>query len=188
VTPQGGRRGPGARHAKPPPRALLRTRSTSACMTPVTTDPIGSFSSLRGWPHDRLARTARGSRSEPTGHPALLPAGYLLAALLLLVLAAPALAGWVAGVVVVRFGWVSRGRLRRWNSAWVSSARSRAAQGRGAAACPSTRPHTAPVRAPHWPASAGRSVTGSGRWAGLTGLSGAARFARVAEVVGIADG
>jgi hypothetical protein len=125
VTPQGGRRGPGARHAKPPPRALLRTRSTSACTTPVTTDPIGSFSSLRGWPHDRLARTARGSRSEPTGHPALLPAGYLLAALLLLVLAAPALAGWVAGVVVVRFGWVSRGRLRRWNSAWVSSARSR---------------------------------------------------------------
>ena len=43
--------------------------------------------------------------------PALLPYGYLLAALALLLLAPPALAGWVAGAWVVRGGWVSRGRL-----------------------------------------------------------------------------
>jgi hypothetical protein len=54
------------------PRALPRTRSTNACRTPVTTDPIRSFYSLRGRSHDRLARTACGSRSEPPATPALL--------------------------------------------------------------------------------------------------------------------
>jgi hypothetical protein len=65
-----------------------------------------------GWSHDRLALAPPSSRSAEadSGHPALLPSGYLAAALLLLVLAPP-LAGWVAGAVVVRFGWVSRGRL-----------------------------------------------------------------------------
>jgi hypothetical protein len=41
-------------------------------MTPVTTDPIRSFYSLRGRSHDRLARTACGSRSEPPATSALL--------------------------------------------------------------------------------------------------------------------
>jgi hypothetical protein len=40
--------------------------------------------------------------------PALLPSGYLPAALALL---RPALAGWMASAWVVRGGWVSRGRL-----------------------------------------------------------------------------
>jgi hypothetical protein len=48
---------------------------------------------------------------EGSGHPAPLPSGYLLAALVLLLVAPPALAGWVAGAWVVRVGWVSRGRL-----------------------------------------------------------------------------
>jgi hypothetical protein len=52
---------------------------------------------------------AAGQHSPAT--PALLPYGYLLAALALLLLAPPALAGWVAGAWVVRGGWVSRGRL-----------------------------------------------------------------------------
>jgi len=52
---------------------------------------------------------AAGQHSPAT--PALVPSGYLLAALALLVLAPPALAGWVAGAGVVRGGWVSRGRL-----------------------------------------------------------------------------
>ena len=66
---------------------------------------------MRGRSHDRLARTACGSRSALTGHPALVPSGYLLAALALLLIAPPALAGWLAGAWVVRCGWVSRGRL-----------------------------------------------------------------------------
>jgi hypothetical protein len=54
----------------------------------------------------------RAAGPEPgVGTPALLPSGYLLAALALLLLAPPALAGWVAGAWVVRGGWVSRGRL-----------------------------------------------------------------------------
>jgi hypothetical protein len=52
---------------------------------------------------------AAGQHSPAT--PALVPSGYLLVALALLVLAPPALAGWVAGAWVVRGGWVSRGRL-----------------------------------------------------------------------------
>ena len=39
------------------------------------------------------------------------PSGHLLAAVALLVLAPPAILGWIGGAVVVRFGWVSRGRL-----------------------------------------------------------------------------
>jgi hypothetical protein len=78
-------------------------------MTPVTTDTIWSFYSLRGRSHDRLARTACGSRSTSPATPALLPSGYLLAALALLVLAPPAILGWLPGAWVVRCGWVSRG-------------------------------------------------------------------------------
>jgi hypothetical protein len=52
---------------------------------------------------------AAGQHSPAT--PALLPSGYLLAALALLVLAPPALLGWLAGAWVVRCGCVSRGRL-----------------------------------------------------------------------------
>jgi hypothetical protein len=57
-----------------------------------------------------LARPAAAGQSPPAT-PALLPSGYLVAALLLLVLAPPAILGWLAGAVVVRFGSVSRGRL-----------------------------------------------------------------------------
>ncbi len=39
------------------------------------------------------------------------PSGYLLAAVVVLVLAPPALLGWVAGAGVLRSGWVSRRRL-----------------------------------------------------------------------------
>lgn len=66
---------------------------------------------MRGRSHDRLARTACGSRSAFTGHPRTRALGYLLAALALLVLAPPAILGWLAGAWVVRGGWVSRGRL-----------------------------------------------------------------------------
>lgn len=52
-----------------------------------------------------------GREREAAATPALLPSGYLLAALTLLLVAPPALAGWVAGAWVVRIGWVSRGRL-----------------------------------------------------------------------------
>jgi hypothetical protein len=48
------------------------------------------------------------NRPEPTPGG---PSGYLVAALLVLVLAPPAILGWVAGAVVVRSGWVSRRRL-----------------------------------------------------------------------------
>jgi hypothetical protein len=52
-----------------PPRALPLTSSANASATQVTIGRIRPFFSLRGWSHDRLARTACGSRSEPTGHP-----------------------------------------------------------------------------------------------------------------------
>jgi hypothetical protein len=52
-----------------------------------------------------------GREREAPATPALLPSGYLLAALALLLLAPPAILGWIAGAVVVRSGWVSRGRL-----------------------------------------------------------------------------
>ena len=39
------------------------------------------------------------------------PSGYLMAALVLVVLAPLALAGWLAGAAAIRSGWVSRGRL-----------------------------------------------------------------------------
>jgi len=55
-----------------------------------------------------LARPAAAGQSPPA-IAALLPSSYLVAALLLLVLAPPAILGWLAGAVVVRFGWVSRG-------------------------------------------------------------------------------
>jgi hypothetical protein len=58
-----------------------------------------------------LAQLGEPVGREGSGHPAPLPSGYLLAALVLLLVAPPALAGWVAGVWVVRGGWVSRGRL-----------------------------------------------------------------------------
>jgi hypothetical protein len=102
---------PGARQAQPPAQAHPCARPTGASMTPVTTDTIRSFYSLRGRSHDRLARTASGSRSTSPATPALLPSDYLLAALALLVLAPPAILGWLPGVWVVRCGWVSRGRL-----------------------------------------------------------------------------
>ena len=63
------------------PNGPPRTRSTGVSRTPVTTDTVRSFYLLRGRSHDRLARTACGSRSEPSATPALLPSRYLLAAL-----------------------------------------------------------------------------------------------------------
>jgi hypothetical protein len=54
---------------------------------------------------------AAGWHREAAATPALLPSGYLLAALALLVLAHPAILGWIVGAGVVRGGWVSRGRL-----------------------------------------------------------------------------
>jgi hypothetical protein len=57
-----------------------------------------------------LARPAAAGQYPPAT-PALVPSGYLLAALALLVPAPPALAGWLAGAWVVRCGQVSRGRL-----------------------------------------------------------------------------
>jgi hypothetical protein len=54
---------------------------------------------------------AAGQDREAAAAPALLPSGYLLAALALLLVAPSALAGWVAGAVVVGSGRVSRGRL-----------------------------------------------------------------------------
>jgi hypothetical protein len=89
------------------------TRSTSAARTRVTTDPIRSFFFLRGVPRDRRARAPRaaGPGTKAAGTPAFLPSGYLLAALALLVLAHPAILGWILGAGVVRGGWVSRGRL-----------------------------------------------------------------------------
>jgi hypothetical protein len=53
----------------------------------------------------------RGANPGGPDHPRALPSGHLLAALALLVLAPPAILGWVAGTVVVRCGWVSRRRL-----------------------------------------------------------------------------
>jgi hypothetical protein len=53
----------------------------------------------------------RGANPGGPDHPRALPSGHLLAALALLVLAPPAILGWVAGAVVVRCGWVSRRRL-----------------------------------------------------------------------------
>jgi len=52
------------------------------------------------------ASPAPGGRAIPSG-----PSGYLIAAVLLLALAPPALVGWVAGAGVLRSGWVSRRRL-----------------------------------------------------------------------------
>jgi hypothetical protein len=52
---------------------------------------------------------AAGWHREAAATPALLPSGYLLAALALLVLAHPAILGWIVGAWVVRGGWVSRG-------------------------------------------------------------------------------
>jgi hypothetical protein len=82
-------------------------------MTPVLTDPIRWFHPVRGWSHDRLALAPPGSRSGQggSGHPRPAASGYLLAALALLLVAPSALAGWVAGAVVVGSGRVSRGRL-----------------------------------------------------------------------------
>jgi hypothetical protein len=60
------------------------------------------------WPA-RFGPPSSRSAEADSGRPALVPSGYLLA-LLLLVLAPPAILGWLAGAVVVRFGWVSRGR------------------------------------------------------------------------------
>jgi hypothetical protein len=57
-----------------------------------------------------LARPAAAGQNPPAT-PALVPSGYLPAALALLLIAPPALAGWLAGAWVVRCGWVSRGRL-----------------------------------------------------------------------------
>ena len=65
---------------QPPLRALRRTLSTGVAMTPVLTKPIRSPHPVRGWSHDRLARTTCGSRSDLTGHPRLLSSGYLVAA------------------------------------------------------------------------------------------------------------
>jgi hypothetical protein len=57
------------------------TLSTGASMTPVLTESIRSPHPVRGWSHDRLARTTCGSRSDLTGHPRPLivrvPAGCL---------------------------------------------------------------------------------------------------------------
>jgi hypothetical protein len=58
------------------------------------------------WPPEQPVQSR-----EAAAAPALLPSGCLLAALALLLVAPPASAGWVAGAVVVRGGWVSRGRL-----------------------------------------------------------------------------
>jgi hypothetical protein len=55
-------------------------------------------------------RPAAAGQTSPAT-PALLPSGYLLAALAVLMLAPPAILGWLAGAWVVRCGWVSRGRL-----------------------------------------------------------------------------
>ena len=52
-----------------------------------------------------------GWHREAAATPALLPSGYLLAALAPLLVAPPAILGWVAGAWVVRCGWVSRGHL-----------------------------------------------------------------------------
>src|SRR5215211_153372 len=52
------------------------------------------------------ASPAPGGRAIPSG-----PSGYLIAAVLLLALAPPALVGWVAGAGVLRSSWVSRRRL-----------------------------------------------------------------------------
>jgi hypothetical protein len=57
-----------------------------------------------------LARPAAAGQTSPAT-PALAPSGYLVTALLLLVLAPPAILGWIVGAWVVRGGWVSRGRL-----------------------------------------------------------------------------
>jgi hypothetical protein len=80
-------------------------------MTSVLTDPIRWFHRVRRWSHGRLALAPRvaGQQRQTAAAPALVPSGYLLA-LLLLVLAPPAILGWLAGAVVVRLGWVSRGR------------------------------------------------------------------------------
>jgi hypothetical protein len=74
--------------------------------------------------------------------PALVPSGYLLVALALLVLAPPALAGWVAGAWVVRSGRVSRGRLAA------------AASVTGTLALPAVDP----PRPPRWPLSSLRDL------------------------------
>jgi hypothetical protein len=83
------------------PSGLPRTLSTGVSMTSVTIDSVRSFYSLRGRSHDRLARTACGSRSDSPATPALLSSGYLLAALALLVLALPVILGWLARAWVV---------------------------------------------------------------------------------------
>jgi hypothetical protein len=97
---------------QPPPRALPCTLSTGVSMTPVTIDSVRSFYSLRGRSHDRLARTACGSRSDLTGHPRPLivrvPAGCPGPSHA----APPAIHGWLVGRHLgVRCGWVPGVRL-----------------------------------------------------------------------------
>src|SRR5829696_9488881 len=88
---------PGTGMLQSPPRALPRTLSTGVSMTSVTIDSVTSFYSLRGRSHDRLARTACGSRSNSPATPALLSSGYLLVALALLMLSRPrSMVGWPA--------------------------------------------------------------------------------------------
>ena len=79
------------------PRALPRPLSTGVSTTPVLTEPIRSPHPVRGWSHDRLARTTCGSRSDSPATPALLSSGYLLAALALLMLPrSRSMVGWLA--------------------------------------------------------------------------------------------
>jgi hypothetical protein len=59
-----------------------------------------------------LARPAAAGQNLPAT-PALLPSGYLLAALAPLLVAPPTLASWLAGAWIVRCGWMSPGALRR---------------------------------------------------------------------------
>ena len=59
--------------------------------------------SPRGRPHDRPGLPGTGQPGRPSG--------YRMAALVLVVVAPLALAGWLAGALAIRSGWVSRGRL-----------------------------------------------------------------------------
>jgi hypothetical protein len=67
------------------PSGLPLSHPTSASMMPGTIDPSRWFYSLR-WSHDRCLWVISGSRSgeKAAATPALLPSGYLLAALALL--------------------------------------------------------------------------------------------------------
>jgi hypothetical protein len=90
-------REPGRPAVPATPRALPRTLSTGVSTTPVLTEPIRSPHPVRGWSHDRLARTTCGSRSDSPATPALLSSGYLPAALALLMLPrSRSMVGWLA--------------------------------------------------------------------------------------------